>query len=483
MSDSTINNKAITSILWSGIEQFGSQGLSLVITIVIARLISPADYGLIAMLSIFMAISQVFINCGFSNYLIQNKNKTAQDFSTVFFLNVFIGIACYLILYLCAESIARFYNQPILSKIIKYYSIVLVISSLTLVQRTKLYIDYKYKKLSLITIISLIVAGSISILMALRGYGVWTLVAYQIIQTFTVSLLIWITTKWHPSFTFSHICAKKAFNFGSKLLGANLLSNGVANLYTLVIGKKFQVIELGFYSRGQSLSAVFPSNFANMLQQATYPVLCELQDNTIELKRMFCNYLTMAAMISFPIMAILFGTAEPLVRLILTDKWLPTVPFLQILSIAYMFDPIMRLNTIVLSVTGKTQLSLYSEILKKTTLVAILFISLSFGIHWVAISTIIYSLCDIVVVSFFVRKIIPLSLMDEIKIMIPYLCFAAIIGCLCILINLIQCASYIKLIIAILISCCIYITLLKSFKRTQFNFAVKYLKTIFRKNG
>jgi len=147
MSDSKINIKATSSLLWSGVEQFGSQGLSLVITIVIARLINPADYGLIAMLSIFMAISQVFINCGFSNYLIQNKNRTTQDFSTVFFLNVSIGIVCYLILYFCADSIARFYNQPILSKIIKYYSIVLVISSLTLVQRAKLYIDYKFKKL------------------------------------------------------------------------------------------------------------------------------------------------------------------------------------------------------------------------------------------------------------------------------------------------------------------------------------------------
>lgn len=483
MSDSKINIKATSSLLWSGVEQFGSQGLSLVITIVIARLINPADYGLIAMLSIFMAISQVFINCGFSNYLIQNKNRTTQDFSTVFFLNVSIGIVCYLILYFCADSIARFYNQPILSKIIKYYSIVLVISSLTLVQRAKLYIDYKFKKLSLITIISLIVAGSIAILMALKGYGVWTLVAYQIIQTFSVSFLIWITTNWHPGFNFSRTCAKKAFNFGSKLLGANLLSNGVANLYTLVIGKKFQVTELGFYSRGQSLSAVFPSNFANMLQQATYPVLCELQDNTVELKRRFCNYMTMATMICFPIMAILLGIAEPLVQLILTDKWLPAVPFLQILSVAYMFDPIMRLNTIILSVTGKTQLSLYSEILKKSILVAILFISLPFGIVWVAISTIIYSVCDIVVVSFFVRKIIPLSLIDEIKIMVPYLFFSATIGGLCILVNLIPCASFIKIFIAILISVCVYMALIKNFKRPQYDFAAEHLQKIFRKNG
>lgn len=483
MSDKTTNNKATSSLLWSGIELFGSQGLSLIITIVISRLVSPEDYGLIAMLSIFMVLSQVFINCGFSNYLIQNKDRDAGDLSTVFYLNVTVGLICYLILFLSAHAIANFYNQPTLSSIIKYYSLVLIISSLTLVQRAKLYIDFKYRKLSLITIASLIIAGTTSIILAINGFGVWALVAYQVLLNFLISIIIWITSDWHPIPTFSFSKAKKAFNFGGKLLGANLINNGVANLYTMVIGKKFQATELGFYSRGQSLAFVFPTNFSNMLQQAAYPVLCELQADTIELKNVFCKYLSMASMIAFPIMALLFGISEPLIRILLTDRWLPAVPFLKILSIGYMFDPIMRLNSIILTVTGKTQLSLYSEIIKKSVLVALLFITLPLGIIWVSISVIIYSICDLLIVSFFTKKIIPLSILEEIKILLPYLIFATIICCLTLLINCFLISSLIKIIISVPTSMVIYIMLIKKFKPRQYNYIRDYFKNLICKKS
>lgn len=483
MSDNSIRNKATSSLLWSSVEQFGSQGLSLIITIVIARLITPDDYGLIAMLSIFMALSHVFINCGFSNYLIQNKQRTEKDFSTIFFINVTIGILCYVILFIFAPAIAQFYNQPLLSSIIKLYSLTLVISSLILVQRAKLYIDFKYRKLSAITIISLIISGIVAIIMALNNWGVWTLVWYHLLQTIITSVLIWITSGWHPHLIFSVNIAKQAFYFGSKLLGANLLSSGISNLYTLVIGKKFQATELGFYSRGLSLATVFPSNFANMLQQATYPVLCELQEDKEKLKTMFCNYIMMAGMICFPLMGLLFGISEPLVRVLLTDKWLPAIPFLQILTIGYMFDPIMRLNSIILSVTGKTQLSLYSEIIKKAVLVSILFLSLPFGITWVAFGVIIYSLCDLIIVSFFVNKIISFSFWEELKLITPYLLFSFIPCLFALLLNSLDIASLMKLIISIPFCSLAYILLIRNFRRKQYDFILSFLNNIIHKNN
>lgn len=476
MSDKSIKNKATSSLLWSGVEQFGSQGISLLITIVIARIISPKDYGLIAMLSIFMALSQVFINCGFSNYLIQNKSRTERDLSTVFYLNVIVGVGCYLILYLCSPLISNFYSQPLLSKILKIYSLILVISSLTLVQRTLLYINFKYKKLSAITIISLIIAGVSSIIMALNGCGVWTLVGYQLIQAFVTSMLIWITTDWHPKWVYSAQIAKKAFAFGSKLLGANILSTGVANLYTLVIGKTFQATELGFYSRGQSLSSVFPSNFANMLQKATYPVLCELQNNPCQLKQMFCNYLTMAAMVCFPLMAWLMSIAKPLVEILLTDKWLPTVPFLQILAIGYMFDPLMRLNTIILSVRGNTSLSLHSEILKKIALVAVLFISLPFGIKWVTIGVIVYSILDLFIVSFFVKKVIKFSIWEEIKLIGPYLLFSIVIWLTTSAIGRFFDIPILWLSMSLIISVVEYILLIRIFMSERYNLLIRSIR-------
>lgn len=483
MSDNTIKTKATSSLLWSSVEQFGTQGLSLIITIVIARLITPEDYGLIAMLSIFMALSQVFINCGFSNYLIQNKKRTENDFSTVFVLNVAIGILCYFILFVCAPFIAKFYNRPLLSDIIKLYSVTLIISSLTLVQRAKFYIDYKFRKLSVITIISMIFAGFVAILLALHNFGVWTLVGYHLAQTTLASALIWVTTDWHPQLLFSIEIAKRAFHFGSKLLGANLLSAGVSNLYTMVIGKKFQVVELGYYSRGLSLAIVFPSNFANMLQQATYPVLCELQDDKERLKDLFCKYIIMAGMLCFPFMALIVGIAEPLVKVLLTDKWLPAVPFVQILAVGYMFDPIMRLNSIILSVTGKTSLSLYSEIIKKVVLIGILFTSLPFGIYWVASGVIMYSLLDLAIVSFFVNKIIPFPLWSEIKLLLPYILFSSVLCSLALLVNYLSIKPIFNLIVTIPICSAVYILLIKLFKRQQYYLVANQIKKIILRNG
>lgn len=483
MFDNTIKNKATSSLLWSSVEQFGSQGLSLIITIVIARLITPEDYGLIAMLSIFMALSQVFINCGFSNYLIQNKKRTEKDFSTIFFLNVTIGILCYIILFTCATPIAHFYNQPLLSSIIKLYSLTLIISSFTLVQRTKLYIDFKFRKLSAITIISLIISGIGAIVMALNNWGVWTLVGYHLTQTIVTSILIWITSGWRPHLFFSGKIAKQAFDFGSKLLGANILSAGVSNLYTLVIGKKFQATELGYYSRGLSLATVFPSNFANMLQQAAYPVLCELQEDKQHLKSIFCNYIILAGMICIPLMFLLFSISEPLVKVLLTDKWLPAVPFLQILSIGYMFDPIMRLNSIILSVTGKTQLSLYSEIIKKIVLVTILFVTLPLGIISVTAGVIVYSLCDLFIVSFFVNKIIPFSFWEELKLVAPYLLFSLIPCLMVLLLNSIDIVPIIKLLISIPLCIIVYILLIRIFKKKQYDYIFSLLHSIIHKNN
>lgn len=477
-------SKAKTSFLWSAVEQFGSQLFSVIITIVIARILTPQDYGLIAMLSIFMALSQIFINSGFSNYLIQNKNRTHQDYNTIFYLNVVIGIVCYGLLFIFSSAIADFYHQPILKDILRVYALILIISSLTLVQRAIIYINFLYKKLSFITIISIAIAGSISIYFAHIGCGVWSLVAYALVDSACESILIWKTTKWHPNLSFSWKIAKKAFSFGSKLLVANILSSSVSNLYTLVIGRKFQADDLGFYSRGQSLAIVFPSNFSNMLQKASYPIFCELQEDIDALKSMFKKYVSLSAFISFPLMMLLFCVSEPLIKILLTDKWIPAVFFLQILCLGSMFDPIMRLNAIILSVTGKTQFSLYSEILKKSILILILFISLPFGIEWVTIGAALYPIFDLIIVSFFVNKIIPFSFFDELLLILPNMLISILSAVFAYFVGMEIINEYFK-ILAILISFILfYIIINRFFLPTQFNSIKKHIKTVvFNTNG
>lgn len=478
-----IKEKSVTALLWSAVDHFSAQGLGLIITIVIARLITPADYGILAMLSIFMAISTTIINSGFSNYLIQKKDSSATDFSTVFFLNVAMGVACYVLLFIASPFIASFYSQPILSEIIKVYCLALIISSLTLTQRAKLYIDNKFKRLSIITIGSLILAGTVAVILANNGFGVWALVWYYLLQVSVSSLLIWITTNWYPSAVFSKASAKEAYAFGSKLLVANFLSNAVANIYTLVIGKKFQASELGLYSRGQSLASVFPINMSSMLQQATYPILCQLQNDPERLKRLFINYIRTSAMICFPLMTLLIVLADPIVRVILTDKWLPSVVFIQVLGIGYMFDPIMRLNSIILSVTGKTKYSLSSEVWKKVTMLVVLFTSLPFGIYWVAIGATLYCFIDLMIVTRYVKNIIPISLREEIRVILPFLIYCVFVYFVVAIGKTFVTNSSMQLTVFIPIGCVIYLLMARSFSKTSYSLVMDNLKTLFKKSN
>lgn len=473
-----IKGKAKTSMIWSSVEHFGAQGIGFLITLVVARLVTPADYGLIAMLSIFMAVSQTIINSGFSNYLIQKQDRSSTDLSTVFYMNILLGLSCYGLLFFSAGAIAGFYNQAPLSNIIKVYSLTLIVSSLTLVQRTIIYINNEYKKLSAITIISIFTAGITTIILAYRGWGVWALVAYNLLQASLSSIGIWITTKWHPRLVFSTDSLRAAFNFGGKLLGANLLSNAVSNVYTLVIGKVFNVVELGYYSRGQSIAYIFPSNFSNILQQATYPVLCELQEDKEKLKGMFEKYIMVSAFITFPLLFMLIGIAEPLIRLLLTDKWIDAVFFVQVLSIAYMFDPIMRMNSIILSVTGRTQLSLYSEVCKKTALVIFLFATIPFGIKWVSYGVILYSLTDLVIVSRFVKEIIPITFWEEIKIILSLFFYSVCSFIILVVVNLFISGDIFKIIIGLILFASVYLLLIRAFSFNKMRFILSFITNL-----
>lgn len=467
MADS-FQNKITSSLLWSGIEKFSVQGAGFVITLIISRLITPGDYGLIAMLSIFISVSQVLIDSGISNSLIQNQHRTAIDYSTVFYINFAIGLCCYLLLFTGAPLIAEFYDQPILVSITRIYALTLIISSLTLVQRARFLIDFRYKQLSLISTISLISAGIVAIILAYCGYGVWALVAYYLLQSFINSLLIWCASKWRPLWIFSKEAAHRAFSFGSKLLAANLIHTITANIYTLIIGKKYQAVDLGYYGRGQSISYIYPSNISNMFNQAAYPVLCELQDDGSQLREVFVNYIKTATILTFPLMTLLAALAEPLIQVLLGEKWLPSVPFVQILAVGYMLDPVMRLNAIVLSVTGKSKYSLWAEILKKILLILSLLITIPLGLKWLTIGVAIYSILDLLAVSFFVKKIMSFSFLDLVKTLFPYICYS-IVTYLCVrsLANVIV-GSLLEIVTGSIVGLSIYLFLLWAFSRQDF---------------
>lgn len=461
-----IKSKATKSVVWSFAEKLSVQGIGFIISLILARLLMPEDYGVIAMLYIFISVATVFIDGGFSNALIQNQKRTEKDFSTAFYINIGVAFFCYLILFLVAPYLADFFVQPLLKDVMRVYGVSLIISSFALVQKSRFYISYNFRIIAYISFAAIIIGGIVAISMAYKGFGVWALVWYHIIIESIRTLSLWLFGKWKPSLCFSRQSFYAIFNFGSKLLGANVLNVIASNLYTLVIGKLFNTTNLGFYSRGQSISFIIPSNFSNIMTQASYPIFCEVQNDVQRLRSFFVKYVRMSFMIISPIMTLLVVLASPLVSLVLTDKWLPCVPFMQILAIGYMFDPIMRLNANVINVTGHSEYSFYSELYKKIVLLFILIVTCSFGINSMVIGLALYSLADLLIVSIYVKKVVGINFIDEIVMLIPQLLYCAIIG---VLVNF--CIAFfptpiMQLLIGGLIGLSVYVLLTLLFSRS-----------------
>ena len=421
--------KTFLGVLWSAIERFSVQGIQFILSFVIARQLLPSDYGLVAMLTIFMAIAQIFVDSGFSNALIQNQNRNNVDFSTVFYFNIGVGILMYLGLIYSAPYIASFYDQPILIKIIGWMGLNLIINSLSTVQRTILTIDLDFRKQAFISLIAVIVSGSTAVYMAVNGYGVWALIVQSLMTNGINTLLLWTTTKWHPEWIFSFNSFKNLFSFGSKILMGGLLHNIYTNIYTLVIGKIFPIQELGLYNRASSLSQFPSTNITSILDRVLYPVLCKLQDNNINLTEKFYLFIRITSYFVFPLMIGLAVLSEPFISIILTKKWLGAVPYIQILCFAYMWDPVMRMSWNLLNVKHRSDYSLKSEIIKKITAVIYLLCSIPFGVKVMCWGLVLYALTDLFIILQFTKKILPdVKVSNHIKKLFPLFIQSLLMG-------------------------------------------------------
>lgn len=411
----SLKNKAAKSVMWSAVERFSVQGIQFILTIIIARLVSPSDYGLIAMLGIFLAIAQTFIDSGFSNALIQKQDRTETDFSTVFYFNIVVGVVVYLLLYLCSPFIASFYNEPKLDLITKVVGLNLIISSFSVVQRAKLTIALNFKLQAVTSLIAVIISGAVGVYMASVDYGVWAIIFQTLLNNFFNTLLLWILTKWMPRICFSWRSFKKLFGFGSKLLLSSLLHTIYTNLYSIVIGKKFAATDLGYYNRAYTM-AYFPSgNISEILTRVIYPVQCNIQNDNERLKHSYFQYLRISTYIIFPLMTGLCVLAKPFIVLVLTEKWLPAVPLLQIMCVAYMWNPIMVINYSIVNAKGRSDYNLQAEIIKKIISIIILIATIPFGITIMCYGLILYSFCDMYITSHYVFKVIQCSLYSQLK--------------------------------------------------------------------
>lgn len=416
----SIKHQAVKGVMWSAVERFSVQGIQFVLTIIIARLVSPSEYGLIAMLGIFLAIAQTFVDSGFSNALIQKKDRTEVDFSTVFYFNIFIALIVYGILFVSAPSIASFYKEPALTIVTRWVGLSLILNGLSVVQRAKLTVRVDFRTQAKASLVAVIVSGLIGVLLAYQGYGVWALVFQTLSSSFLNTLLLWTFAKWLPLWCFSWGSFKSLFSFGSKLLLSGLLHTIYINLYSLVIGRRYSAMDVGFYNRSYQLAG-FPSiNIVGIITRAIYPLQCEMQDDDERLNASFIQYLRMSCYIIFPLMTVLGVLAEPLVRLLLTDKWLPSAELLSILCFAYMWYPVMVINNQILNVKGRSDYFLRAEILKKVVAIGILCATLPFGVRVLCWGIVLYNFLDMGIIIYYSRNVISTGYEEQARNIIPF---------------------------------------------------------------
>ncbi len=472
----SIKEQATKSVFWSAIERFSVQGIQFILTIIIARILSPDDYGLIAMLGIFLALSQVLIDSGFAFALVQKQERTETDYNTAFYFNAFGSLFIYIILYLLAPYIANFFEEPQLTIVTRVLGINLIIMSLGIVQQAKLTIALDFKHQAMASLIAVIISGGIGLWMAYSGYGVWTLVFQSIANNFLRVCFLWVFSRWLPCWKFSYQSFSSLFRFGSKLMLTGLMHELYSNLYSLIIGKFFSASDLGYYNRSYTL-AQFPSaNIANVIVRAVYPIQCRYQDDMEQLRSMFMKYMRISCYVIFPFMVTLFVLAESFVLILLTEKWLPAVAFIKILSLAFVWDPIMKINNNILSVKGRTDYALKAEVIKKIVAIVLLVVSVPFGITIMCFSLVLYAVADMVIIIYFSRKVINIGYCVQFRGLLPVVFLNIVMGVVMYGITCFPLSVLAKLLIPLVVGWSLYLFLSWLFKMQEWSIFLSLIK-------
>lgn len=375
-----LKSKALRGVLWSGIDKAGVKAVAFIVSIVIARILSPSDYGVIGMILVFITIANIFIDSGMSQALVQRKNRTASDMSTAFYFNVFVSIICYSILFVSAPFIAKFYEVSILVPILRILGLNIIISSFATVQRANLLVNLDFRTIAIVNLGGVLVSGCVGIWMAYSGYGVWALVGQQLSSTIASTIIFWLVGQWRPSTGFSKESFKILWNFGSKLLATGLVATIMREIYSVAIGKAYKSSELGYYTRAVQTSDMVAITTNDIINAVTFPILSSLQDDRSKMVDVYSRMLGMTAFFIFPIMTGLAVVASPFISVLLTDKWLPVVPLLQWLCFARMFTPISALNMNILKAIGRSDLYLKLDFSKLPLTILTMVITIPFGV-------------------------------------------------------------------------------------------------------
>lgn len=458
------SNVVFTNLIWRFAERCGAQGVTFVVSIVLARILNPSVYGIIALITVFTTILQVFVDGGFASALIQKKDADDVDFSTVFYFNLMMCVGLYIIMFICAPFIAKFYEMNELTAVIRVMCLIIIISGIKNVQQAYVSRHMLFKRFFFSTLGGTIGAAIVGIAMAYKGFGVWALVFQMLFNTLVDTLILWLTVKWRPQKVFSIDRLKILFSYGWKLLAANLVATVYTQLRQLVIGKMYSSEDLAFYNRGRQFPNLIVENINTSIDSVLFPALSNEQEDFKRVRDMTRRSIKVSTYIMAPLMIGLAVCAEPFVKLILTDKWIFCVPYLRIFCITFLFYPIQTANLNAIKATGRSGVLLKLQIIKNIIGFLLLLITMKFGPLAIAYGMLASSICSQIINSWPNRKILDYKYYQQLVDILPAVVLAVIMGGIISLIELLNVAPVFTLIIQILLGVVVYFGGSKVFK-------------------
>lgn len=419
---SDLKKKTLSGMIWSFVQRFGTMAISFVSNIVLARLLTPDDYGTIGMLMIFIAVANTFVDGGFGSALIQKKEPTKDDYSTIFWWNMFLSVVLYGILFLGAPAVARFYNLPILCDVLRVQGIVLIINALSIIQQNQLRKQLRFKRLATVTVISATLSAGIAIILAYLGWGVWALVAQQLMLSGFTAILLWVLNKWYPSLVFSKESFKQLFGFGGFILVSNLINTFCDNIQGLLLGKFATSSTLGLYTQARKLEEISSTSISSIVNQVAYPVLSQKQDDKIALINIIRKFITIIATLVFPLMLYLILIAEPLITFLYSERWIECVPYFQILCIAGLAICLQSINLNAIAAIGKSKIMFKWTIIKRVLgLVLNIGGLLLYGVYGLLFGGVLTAFLLYTINALLVAKYVGYKFSDQIKHLSPIL--------------------------------------------------------------
>lgn len=450
-------NSALKNFIWRFAERCGAQLVTFIVSIVLARILAPEDYGQIALITVFTTIMQVFVDSGLGTALIQKKDADDLDFSSVFYFNFVICLVLYVVMFVAAPFIAGFYGDSSLTPIIRVISLTIIISGVKGIQQSYVSRNMLFKRFFYSTLGGTIFSAFLGIALAYAGFGVWAIVAQQLSNTAIDTLILWLTVKWRPKRMFSWRRLKGLLSFGWKMLASSLLDTVYNNVRSLIIGKMYSSSDLAYYDQGKKFPNVIVTNINTSIDSVLLPTMASAQDDADRVKSMTRRAIKTSTYIMAPLMMGLAFCAEPIVGLVLTDKWLPCVPFLRIFCITYMFYPIHTANLNAIKAMGRSDLFLKLEIVKKVVGMLLLLSTMWFGVMAMAYSLLLSSVLSQIINSWPNRKLLNYGYIEQLKDILPGIGLAVFMGCCVNLVSLFHLSNVMTLLIQIPLGALMYI--------------------------